>query len=164
MKKNSGRIYIDADVYLNVILGKKDSNPERFDSSLAVIDKGQRGDYEIIASALIYAEVGCAGRLRSSEVGNAHRLRARTQIKDWFTHSGIQIVAVDRFVVDRAIEISHEYGLRSNDAVHLASAVLTRCSHFFSWNKRDFPMGEDVEGVRVGEPRVLGQQEFELGL
>ncbi|MBB6173992.1 putative nucleic acid-binding protein [Nocardiopsis mwathae] len=68
------------------------------------------------------------------------------------------MVSVERFVVDKAIDFAWRYRLRSNDAVHLASAVLTRCDHFFSWNKKDFPMGEQVEGVRVSEPYVIGQQ------
>ncbi|MBV2361924.1 type II toxin-antitoxin system VapC family toxin [Streptomonospora nanhaiensis] len=164
MKKNSGRVYIDSDVYLNVILGAKDSNPERFDQSFIVIDRGERGEYDIVASSLIYAEVACAGRLRSREVGEAHRVSAQSKIREWFTHSGIQIVSVDRFVVDKAIGFSRSYGLKSNDAIHLASAVLARCSHLFSWNKRDFPMGQEIEGVLMSEPHAIGQQEFDIGM
>ncbi|MBB6173993.1 hypothetical protein HNR23_004053 [Nocardiopsis mwathae] len=63
MRESSKRVYIDSDVYLNVILGRKDTNPERYETSLAVIEKGQDGDYQIVASALLRAEVGCSGRL-----------------------------------------------------------------------------------------------------
>lgn len=53
--------------------------------------------------------------------------------------------------------LSRSYGLRGADAVHLSSAVKGKAARFMSWDTKDFPIGDVIEGVVVEEPEAYGQ-------
>ncbi len=52
--------------------------------------------------------------------------------------------------------LSRSHGLRGADAIHLSSAIRGKAERFMTWDSKDFPMGQVIEGVIVQEPVAYG--------
>lgn len=65
----------------------------------------------------------------------------------------LDLIPVDRHLVDVATVLGVRYGLRAADAVHLATAVVAGADRFITGNRKDFPQTIDV--VEIAYPEEL---------
>lgn len=79
----------------------------------------------------------------------------------FFEHGFIQWVDVDLVVAREARRLSRVHRLRGADAIHLASAIRATCDVLMTWNKKDFPIGQTVDGVEIRDPFLFGQATFD---
>lgn len=147
------RLYLDADVYLGLIKGEGG----RVDIARTLLRGGQDGRFKVVASTLLYAEVCGHGDVRAA----ADQATVDQKVSAFFEHGFIEWVEVDLVVAREARRLSRTQRLRGADAIHLASAIRARCDVLMSWNKKDFPIGQTVEGVEVREPFLFGQSTIE---
>ncbi len=105
-----------------------------------------------MASTLVYAEVCGHGEVRTNE---AEQVDAK--IHTFFERGFLHWVEVELPTVRLARTLSRQHGLRGADAVRLASAIRGRASRFMTWDTKDFPIGQTVDGVQVQEPEAYGQ-------
>ncbi len=67
--------------------------------------------------------------------------------------SRLQLRPCDEATATLAVELGATYGLRANDAVHLATAVAAGADRFITNNARDFP--PNVVEIAVTYPHAL---------
>ena len=111
----------------------------------------------VAASTLIYAEV--CGHWEVRAAGDP--VAVDQKISAFFEHGFIRWVDVDLVIAREARRLSRAYHLRGADAIHLASAIRGSCDVLMTWNKNDFPIGQNIKGVDVREPFLFGQASFE---
>ncbi len=59
-------------------------------------------------------------------------------IAGFFQHEYLLVHDVTRWVAERARQLSRRHGLRSNDAIHLATGLMAGADIFETWNTNDF--------------------------
>lgn len=139
------RVYLDADVYLHVLLEQ-----EHADISSSVLQAAARGDIQLVASRLLTVEVGGWG-------GNRPGPDAADQILERFLDTaGTEWVELDTIVAGEARRVAWEHELRAGDAVHLATALRRKADYFMSYDKR-FPYGKVIDGTQVVHPQIVWQ-------
>lgn len=68
---------------------------------------------------------------------------------------GLELHPADRPTVDLALALGVQYGLKTVDAVHLATAVQAGADRFITNNRRDFPTS--IAEIDVTYPESLPQ-------
>jgi len=152
------RIYVDTCVYLDLLTGNKEPHTEtsepRWKSAKALFDAVNDDRVILGASALIEAEVQCVAAVRD---GTQPILE---QVRGWFTAEATLWTDVDRFLAREAVRLARAWHpsradqakkLGGADATHLAAAVRLRCDYLMT-NDGGFPIGQEVEGVKVMRP------------
>jgi predicted nucleic acid-binding protein len=142
------RFYLDSNVYLAWLRGEQG----RAETARELLTAGEEHRLTIVASTLVYAEVCGHGEVRSAEAEDVD-----AKIRTFFERGFLRWVEVDLPAARQARTLSREHGLRGADAIHLASAIRGRTERFMTWDTKDFPIGQTVEGVRVQEPEAYGQ-------
>ena len=147
----SRRRYWDSCNWISLIA---EDEEQRADICQHILDYMVAGRALIITSALTLAEVikrrGYPGLNESDE----------QTIVQFFRHPGIVVHDVTRFVAENARRLSREHGLRPNDAIHLATALMVDADVFESWNTNDyFPLRGQVP-IEIREPEWEGNLEF----
>lgn len=130
------RLYLDANLYIYLFEGVE-PHRERMRELVAEID---RHGIAVIASELMFAEL-LPRPLRDGRQDLVERyleLMQRTP--------SITLAPVDRRVILRAVRLRADFGLRSMDALHLATAHVHGCQTFLT---------NDLRLTSVEEPRVL---------
>jgi len=131
---------LDASSLLGVVLG--DPEFECLKSLLAAVD---RGDVRLVESTAILVEV-LARHPRDTEV----HARAREAIRALLESPETQLVDVSTAVARKAADLRVGHGLKTWDAVHLATAILAGVDVLIV-RDHQFPLGE-YEGVYVSRP------------
>jgi predicted nucleic acid-binding protein len=156
-------IYVDSDVYIDLVKRSKDPHPEtgeeRWRMAKRLFDAVNQDQVRLASSALIEAEVCCNGPSRKDSD------RVREMLRGWFTAPATVWTDFDRYLARAAVKIMNDHrdkGLKntkmgSADAVHLAAAVRLEADYFMSYDN-GFPHGHTVEGVRVQYPGVVWQE------
>ncbi len=152
------RVYVDTCVYLDLLTknstAHKDTGEPRWKVAKSLFDAVNDDRVRLAASALIEAEVGCAGAVRDGSQPIID------QVRGWFTAEGTEWTDVDRFLTRDATRLAREWHphradkekkLGGADAVHLAAAVRLQCDYLMTHDEA-FPLGEKVEGVAVCRP------------
>lgn len=158
------RIYVDTCVYIDLLVKNEEPHVEtgepRWMSAKALFDAVNDDRVVLAASALIEAEVECVGAIRD---GTGPVL---DQVSGWFTAESTQWTDVDRFLAREAVRLARAWNLkRANktkklggaDAIHLAAAVRLDCDYLMT-HDGGFPLGHDVEGVKVQRPENVWPQ------
>lgn len=164
------RYYIDSCVFIEVIKGRTNTgldNPDHYANCLQLIDRLERREIEVYASTLVYVEVFNRGEIRlvdnskSQIASDQGRQDAGALIDHWFRQSGIRWVEVHLDLVESARALARRLGCQSYDAVHLQSAIETRCTHFYTIDQKLIKPVEaagGVSGLDVLLPTGEGQQ------
>lgn len=158
------RIYVDTCVYLDLLTKNEEAHPDtgipRWVSAKALFDAVNDDRVTLAASALIEAEVQCVGAVRD---GTGPILE---MVRGWFTAEATQWTDVDRFLATEAARLARAWHssradtrkrLGGADATHLAAAVRLGCDYLMT-HDGGFPLGQDVEGVKVGRPTQVWQR------
>lgn len=131
---------LDASSLLGVVQGEE--NFECLRSLLAAVD---RGEVRLVESTAILTEI-LPRHARDTE---AHT-RARDGIRTLLESPDTQLVDVSTVVARKAGDLRAEHGLKTWDAIHLATAVLARVDVLIVRDSQ-FPFG-DYEGVHISPP------------
>jgi predicted nucleic acid-binding protein len=142
---------LDASSLLGLITDDPDFRCLR--SMLEAVD---RGEIVLVESSAILAEV-----LRHHGRDTEAHARARETMRDLLEAPETRLVDVSTVVARKAAELRVDLGLRTWDAVHLATAIIAKVDVLVVRDGR-FPMG-DYEGVWVTGPFDLNDGNL-LGL
>ena len=120
------RIYLDANLYIYAFEGIE-THRRRMVELLAEID---RQDVVVVASELLFTEIlpRPVRERREDLVERYLELVRRTP--------RIHLVPVGRPVILRSVHLRAEFGLRSMDALHLATALVHGCETFVTNDRR----------------------------
>lgn len=132
---------LDASSLLGVVQGEEEF--ECLKSLLAAVD---RGEVRLVESTVILTEVLPR---HATDITEAHT-RAREGIRALLESPDTQLVDVSAIVARKAGDLRAEHGLKTWDAIHLATAVLARVDVLIVRDRR-FPFG-DYEGVHISRP------------
>ena len=120
------RTYLDANLYIYAFEGIA-AHRKRMAGLLAAIDRQQT---MVIASELLFTEI-----LPRPVKEGRHDLVER--YLDLFRRtSRIHLVPVDRSAILRSVHLRADFGLRSMDALHLATALVHDCDTFVTNDRR----------------------------
>lgn len=138
------RRYWDSDVFLSWLQGDK----ARFQDCASVIRAAEKGEVQIVTSALTLAEVI---KMKSKEpVKREHS----EKIRRFFRHEYIAIIGVNRFIAEHARELIWEKGLMPKDAIHVATALKRQLRIFDTFDtelhKLDGKLG--APPLRIAKP------------
>lgn len=133
------RVLLDASCLIGVIAGEDEMLCLR--SLLAAVDKGE---VVMVASTALLTEVLPAHARNGSAV-------TRRRIQDLLRDPATELIDVSLPVAQRAAEYRVSFGLKTWDAVHLATASLAQCDVLFVRDGK-FPTDSDVDGVWVSLP------------
>lgn len=79
-----------------------------------------------------------------------------TKIQRMFEWPFVKKIYVDERIAQKAVELSRLFGLRSGDAVHVASAIISKCDSLQKWDK-DFDKVKHL--INVEDPvRITAQK------
>jgi predicted nucleic acid-binding protein len=146
------RFYWDANVFLSYINLREDR--------LAPIDEylaqARRGDVQIITSVITVAEVAFATTEQDARALDPD-VQARIE-RLWALGSPVQLVDLHMLIAERARDMQRAgvsagwTGLRSVDAMHLATAAHEHVDEFHTYDERKLDRYAPVIGCRVGHP------------
>jgi hypothetical protein len=125
-----------------------------------VLEAAERGEVEIVVSALTLAEV--------LWMKNSPRLPAeeRQRIRDFFKREYILVVDVNRRVAEMAQDVVWKHSVKPKDAVHVASALLARAEYLDTFDGELIKLSGKVGGnplLHMGHPGVTTQQDLFQG-
>lgn len=156
-------VYVDSCVYLDLITRNLDHHAEtdepRWRSAKLLFDAVNENDVRLASSPLVEAEVCCNGgtRRRGDKI--------RDLLTGWFTARSTEWIEIDRYLAREAVrlvETWHGKGVSGKrmgaaDALHLAAAIRLGADYFMT-HDGGFPIGYEVDGVRVIRPAVVWQE------
>jgi len=121
-------LYWDSCVFISAV----QQTAERYPILKAILDLATTEKVVIVTSALTIAEVV------KLDVDNAAPDQLATDaavIRNFFENDFIAIRNVDRLIAERAGDIVHQYGIKPPDAIHVATALSSRCSCLQTYDK-----------------------------
>lgn len=130
------RIYLDANLYIYIFEGIEIYRTRMVELLSAI----ERRDAIVIASELLFTEI----LPRPVKEGRQDRVERYLELIR--NTPRIKLVPVDRSVILRSVHLRADFGLRSMDALHLATALVHGCETFIT---------NDQGLARVEPPRVL---------
>jgi predicted nucleic acid-binding protein len=88
------------------------------------------------------------------------------KIRAMFEWPFLKKIYVDERVAEKAVELSRQFGLKPGDSVHVASAIIGKCSSLQKWDK-DFEKVKSLitieEPVRITPQRTLFEKSIPIG-
>ncbi len=146
-------LYWDADVFLSYING----NPTRMPTLEAILQSIGDNDYEkIVTSTISKVEVAWAAIEQLSRSLNPEE---ETRIDNlWDDSSVVELVDFNDDIALKARELMRkgmEVGgkkLRTNDAIHLASAIWVNATEFNTYNEKHFKFFKGLVHIQIREP------------
>ncbi|MYD71363.1 MAG: type II toxin-antitoxin system VapC family toxin [Acidobacteria bacterium] len=120
------RVYLDTNLYIYLFEGLDEYRRSMADLT-AEID---RLDIAVIASELIFTEL----LPRPVRDGRAELVEAYLELMQRTPR--VTLVPVDRRVILRAVHLRADFGLRSMDALHVATALVHGCETFLTNDER----------------------------
>ena len=120
------RVYLDTNLYIYLFEGLEEHRRPMADLA-AEID---RRDIAVIASELIFTE------LLPRPVRDGRHELVEGYLELMQRTPRISLVPVDRRVILRAVHLRADFGLRSMDALHVATALVHGCETFLTNDER----------------------------
>jgi predicted nucleic acid-binding protein len=131
----------DADVLIYASIGSAEGDPVRaLLQGSPPLASGRKG----IGSLLLLPET----------LTKPTRLRSKRDLETMAeVLSLLELIPCDAATAELAVDLGARYGLKTVDAVHLATAVRAGADRFITNNRRDFP--KDIEELDVTYPEDL---------
>lgn len=149
--------YLESSCFIAWIKGEVDNGVDKRKIVQSILKNAQQGHYRIVTSAWTLAEV------YKRKKGPILELKACTKILEFFEHSFIEMVDLDRERGEQAHILARKYGLKPTDSVHLACAIRAKCDVLLSFDPDLTNLKEAVEEdhrIRVEVPDIIGQISF----
>ena len=77
-------------------------------------------------------------------------------IASFFEGEWIDIYDLEFNTATLAQKMVRKYHLGARDAIHLATAVISKSQKFQTWDKSHFPPGTTLEGIEIEKPQSIG--------
>lgn len=140
-------------------LGWLKNEPDKAPACQTVIDLMDAGKVELVVSTLALAEVlWLRGHERIPQ-------ESKAKVRAFFRRSSVLVASVDLTTAELAQELVWDYGVRSKDAIHVATALLLKCVSLDTFDedlwKLDGKLG-DAPKLRIGRPEGGPQGELPL--
>jgi len=129
-------------------LGWLKNEPDKVDECRGIIQACENDKLKIVTSTLTLAEV-----LYLRPNAKIPKEESET-IRAFFDHSYIITVPLDRMIAEKAQDLIWEYGIKSKDAVHAASAIFSRVKILDTFDP-DFNVMDNKIGtppLQIGRP------------
>jgi predicted nucleic acid-binding protein len=117
-------VYWDSCIFIHAL----QKTPGHAPKILAIENDAKDGKLVVYVSALVIVEV-C--KLKRHGTTSDHEVR---QISDYFRHKFVRVVPVDRPIARMAAEIVRNHDLKPPDAIHVATALRTKCEVFYTYD------------------------------
>ena len=134
------RIYLDTNLYIYLLEGIEPYR-QRMADLAAEID---RRDVEVVASELIFTE------LLPRPVRDGRRDLVERYLDLLQRTPRITLAPVDSRVILHAVHLRADFGLRSMDALHVATALLHACETFLT-NDQRITAGNRIRVLTLGD-------------
>ena len=141
--------YLDADVYIAWIKGESRHGRPCKPIVDHILRHAEAGTFRIGISTLMLAEV------HKTRAGPTLSRAEDDTLLAFFEHDYFDFVDVDRNIGEDANRLCRRYGLRPNDAIHLASALRLGCDVLLTWDERFLSVQHP--NIRIEEPEMRGQ-------
>ena len=149
------RRYWDANAFLGWFLGE----PDKVSSCETVIRACERGECEIVTSAVTLTEViKLKGEPPLKEADEQ-------KIKDFFENDYILIAELTRFIGEKARHLIWKHQtLKPKDAIHLATAIDVDSPYLDTFDNGLLKLNGKLDGVliHIGKPSLPMQADLEL--
>jgi predicted nucleic acid-binding protein len=145
--------YLDSSVFIAWLRGEVKDGVDRHKIANHVLEEAQRGKYQIVISALTFAEVHKVKGDSKTHLSNDEDER----ILAYFENDFFAVVTVDRIIGEEANRFCRTYNLKPNDAIHLACALRAKCDVLLLWD-RQFLAAVTHTALRIEEPRIIRDQ------
>jgi predicted nucleic acid-binding protein len=123
-------------------------HPEHAAGIAGLLHDSDTGKVQLLGSTLLLVEVLGGGL--SAPVDPVMENRILRLLRDPETTT---LIPTSVQVGLLAREVSRELRLKAPDAIHLASAVFVGADLFMTLDADDFPIGQEIRGVKVELPR-----------
>jgi predicted nucleic acid-binding protein len=138
-------VYWDSDAFISRI----ERTPERIQALEEVTDAAERGEVRIVTSILAMAETAKFGKHTELLPEDQEQ-----EIVDFFENPYITVRPLDYFVAQEARRLVRQYSLRGADAVHVATARISRVGVYHTWDKKLLGVLDgNTEGILATSPR-----------
>lgn len=148
------RRYWDSGVFLALLLPE----PERFPDCRSVLRAAERGQVQIVTSALTLTEViHLKGKPKLLKEEHEAKLRG------FFQHEYILIREVDRFIAEHARELIWRHGLHPKDSIHVATALRWKIPILDTFDADDLlPLNRKLgnPALEIGHPHMPEEPEL----
>jgi len=130
------RIYLDTSVISHL---DADDTPEKMDDTLRLWEQIQAGEYEVVLSEVVFAEIG-----RCADYKKDYLTSYLRQIQYTVAESGDDVA----LLANKFINLGLLKGKSLNDCRHIAAALLSGCDIIVSWNFKHFVNARTIDGIR----------------
>ena len=134
------RLYLDTNLYVYLLEGIEPHRQRMADLTAEI----ERRDIAVIASELIFAE------LLPRPIRDGRRDLVERYLDLLQRTPRITLVPVDRRVILRAVHLRADFGLRSMDALHVATALVHACETFLT-NDQRITAGNRIRVLTLGD-------------
>ena len=141
-------IYWDSVVFIDWLKGPKASS-ERIQPIRSVIDYVEQGTHKLVVSTVLYVEV-----LTSHMSGDA-----KQKFQDFMKNRRkVEIIAVDVPIAKKAQEIRNNTRLETPDAIHAATAIISRARllHTFDNDLLQLSKRSEIDNLVITECIIPG--------
>lgn len=129
------RIGIDSNLFIYVL----EKHPDFYRQALDLFTAVESGVVSGRASELVYLEILSKTSMTAQEV----------EIANGFLYdSGTNFIAVSRHVLVEAASLRRSVGLKTPDAIHIASASINGCDWFVT-NDTALIKKDEIDGVKI---------------
>ncbi len=116
-------IALDANIFIYVLERDYQFGPQ----ALAILKAAELGTIDAVTSELVYLETLANSKLQASDVNRINRL---------LELSGVVFEPIEKPVVLEAARLRRIYGIKTPDAIHIASALGVKATHFVTNDKQ----------------------------
>lgn len=148
---NPDTVYLDSSALISSVTKGPD-----YEIVDRVLDDFKRGQITLLISPLILVEARGSGRRPRIKASTSEQEDTLLLLLD---NPRIQIVEVTRRIGRKARGLAIQHGLQNYDAIHLASAIFAEADVLMACDN-DFPHDQEIDGVWVSKPYVLGDPQL----
>lgn len=150
------RPYLDSCVYIAEVKGPTSDEAEQAAIAHRILTAAERGDFKVIASSIVIAEVVKARRGTGQTPPDVVR-----KINEVLSRDFVLWVEADVPLCTQAQDLQRKYpSLKPMDAVHVASAIRGEADYLLTWDPVILKAG--IAELRVEKPTYQGQEEFDI--
>jgi len=152
MAADSNYNYWDSCIFID---GLKQTSG-RFPQIKHLESEAKAGRLFIFSSTMAIAEV-----VKLKDYGPLTEEQIR-EISSYFRHKFIRIIPVDRLIARSAAEIVREHNLKPPDAIHVATALRSRCAVLYTYDQLLLDKNGTIgnPGIPIKRPGEFGQGGF----
>ena len=136
--KQNPKIYIDTNMFIYYF----ENNPTYANKVEGLFEEIIGKNIQLISSELLYLEL----LVLPKKENNNKIIDLYTNIEKYIPN--LRLVPVSKQVLIQASEIKADYNLKSPDSIHLATAKLENCKHFYT-SDRKLKNYKDVKVIAI---------------